>query len=81
MAYSKPAHSLAAEASAAYADGCWADDVSADITLEFGGGPAESPHRWRKLPVLDEFVASRRSKHTACAYKDAIYVFGGDNGE
>ena len=23
----------------------------------------------------------RRSKHTAVAYKDAIYVFGGDNGK
>lgn len=23
---------------------------------------------------------SRRSKHTVVAYKDAIYVFGGDNG-
>lgn len=29
----------------------------------------------------DEFVGSRRSKHTICSYKDAIYVFGGDNGK
>ena len=27
------------------------------------------------------FDKHRRSKHTAVAYKDAIYVFGGDNGK
>lgn len=26
-------------------------------------------------------IYCRRSKHTAVAYKDAIYVFGGDNGK
>uniref|UniRef100_A0A8D2QR70 Leucine zipper like transcription regulator 1 n=1 Tax=Zosterops lateralis melanops TaxID=1220523 RepID=A0A8D2QR70_ZOSLA len=38
-------------------------------------------HRWRRLPPCDEFVGARRSKHTVVAYRDAIYVFGGDNGK
>lgn len=34
---------------------------------------------WKKLPDCDEFVGARRSKHTMVAYKNGIYVFGGDN--
>uniref|UniRef100_A0A7M4E9A6 Leucine zipper like post translational regulator 1 n=1 Tax=Crocodylus porosus TaxID=8502 RepID=A0A7M4E9A6_CROPO len=49
------------------------------LTLNFG--PFETVHRWRRLPPLDEFVGARRSKHTVVAYRDAIYVFGGDNGK
>uniref|UniRef100_A0A0D9RKB8 Leucine-zipper-like transcriptional regulator 1 n=1 Tax=Chlorocebus sabaeus TaxID=60711 RepID=A0A0D9RKB8_CHLSB len=49
------------------------------LTLNFG--PLETVHRWRRLPPCDEFVGARRSKHTVVAYKDAIYVFGGDNGK
>ncbi|KAG8597978.1 hypothetical protein GDO81_002448 [Engystomops pustulosus] len=49
------------------------------LTLNFG--PFESVHRWRRLLPCDEFVGARRSKHTVVAYKDAIYVFGGDNGK
>ncbi|XP_053557629.1 leucine-zipper-like transcriptional regulator 1 isoform X2 [Bombina bombina] len=49
------------------------------LTLNFG--PYESVHRWRRLLPCDEFVGARRSKHTVVAYKDAIYVFGGDNGK
>lgn len=30
---------------------------------------------------MDQFFIFRRSKHTVVAYKDAIYVFGGDNGK
>ncbi|CAG0881340.1 unnamed protein product [Darwinula stevensoni] len=53
---------------------------SADcLTLDFG--PFETVHRWRRMPDCDEFVGARRSKHTVVAYKDAIYVFGGDNGK
>lgn len=33
------------------------------------------------MPECDEFVGARRSKHTVVAYKEAIYVFGGDNGK
>jgi len=33
------------------------------------------------MPECDEFVGARRSKHTVVAYKDAVYVFGGDNGK
>lgn len=29
----------------------------------------------------DDFIGPRRSKHTLVAYKDAIYIFGGDNGK
>ncbi|PIK58930.1 putative leucine-zipper-like transcriptional regulator 1, partial [Apostichopus japonicus] len=43
-------------------------------------GPFETVHRWKRMPACDEFVGARRSKHTVVAYKDAIYVFGGDNG-
>ncbi|XP_061188835.1 uncharacterized protein LOC133197011 [Saccostrea echinata] len=49
------------------------------LTLDFG--PFEAVHRWRRMPECDEFVGARRSKHTVVAYKDAIYVFGGDNGK
>ena len=44
-----------------------------------------------KLALIDNFqceiyslifvnLFSRRSKHTVIAYKDAVFVFGGDNG-
>ncbi|GFR16337.1 leucine-zipper-like transcriptional regulator 1 homolog [Trichonephila clavata] len=33
------------------------------------------------MPECDEFVGARRSKHTVIAYKDAVFVFGGDNGK
>ncbi|XP_068984941.1 leucine-zipper-like transcriptional regulator 1 isoform X3 [Bombus flavifrons] len=49
------------------------------LTLDFG--PFETVHRWQRMPECDEFVGARRSKHTVVAYKDAIYVFGGDNGK
>ncbi|KAK5643249.1 hypothetical protein RI129_007094 [Pyrocoelia pectoralis] len=49
------------------------------LTLEFG--PLETVHRWNRMPECDEFVGARRSKHTVVAYKEAIYVFGGDNGK
>ncbi|XP_078039425.1 leucine zipper like transcription regulator 1 isoform X2 [Augochlora pura] len=49
------------------------------LTLEFGR--FETVHRWQRMLECDEFVGARRSKHTVVAYKDAIYVFGGDNGE
>lgn len=49
------------------------------LTLYFG--PFETVHRWKRMPECDEFVGARRSKHTVVAYKEAIYVFGGDNGK
>lgn len=49
------------------------------LTLDFG--PFETVHRWQRMPECDEFVGARRSKHTIVPYKDAIYVFGGDNGK
>ena len=51
-------------------DGC--------LTLDFG--PFETIHRWRKMPECAEFVGARRSKHTAVAYKESVYIFGGDDG-
>lgn len=48
------------------------------LTLYFG--PFETVHKWKRMPECDEFVGARRSKHTVVAYKEAIYVFGGDNG-
>uniref|UniRef100_A0A452TBK4 Leucine zipper like transcription regulator 1 n=1 Tax=Ursus maritimus TaxID=29073 RepID=A0A452TBK4_URSMA len=41
------------------------------------GAPRRVP---ASLPRTHSFF-SRRSKHTVVAYKDAIYVFGGDNGK
>ena len=32
------------------------------------------------MPECDEFVGARRSKHTAVAYKESVYIFGGDDG-
>lgn len=49
------------------------------LTLDFG--PFETVHRWKCMPECDEFVGARRSKHTVVAYKEAVYVFGGDNGK
>ncbi|XP_053375125.1 leucine-zipper-like transcriptional regulator 1 [Mercenaria mercenaria] len=49
------------------------------LTLDFG--PFETVHRWKRMPECDEFVGARRSKHTVVAYKEAVYVFGGDNGK
>ncbi|PVD31376.1 hypothetical protein C0Q70_06788 [Pomacea canaliculata] len=49
------------------------------LTLDFG--PFETVHRWKRMPECDEFVGARRSKHTVVAYKEALYVFGGDNGK
>ncbi|XP_076107039.1 leucine-zipper-like transcriptional regulator 1 [Mytilus galloprovincialis] len=56
---------------------CWPENTEG-LTLDFG--PFETVHRWTRMPECDEFVGARRSKHTVVAYKDAIYVFGGDNG-
>jgi len=33
------------------------------------------------MPDCAEFVGPRRTKHTMVAYKDAVYVFGGDKGK
>ncbi|XP_043239631.1 leucine-zipper-like transcriptional regulator 1 [Amphibalanus amphitrite] len=58
-------------------DTVWPESADC-LTLDFG--PFETVHRWRKMPELYKFVGDRRSKHTVVAYKDGIYVFGGDNG-
>ena len=46
---------------------------------EFNFG--DNINQWKKYLEVDEFVGARRSKHTCVAYKDAIYIFGGDNGK
>ncbi|XP_014086570.1 leucine-zipper-like transcriptional regulator 1 homolog [Bactrocera oleae] len=38
-------------------------------------------HQWSKMLECAEFVGAKRSKHTVVAYKDAMFVFGGDNGK
>ncbi|RWS21527.1 leucine-zipper-like transcriptional regulator 1, partial [Leptotrombidium deliense] len=55
------------------------DSSSETLTLEFRS--METANQWRRCQDCDEFVGSRRSKHTIVSYKDAIYVFGGDNGK
>lgn len=57
------------------------DNVATAECLTLDLGPFETVHRWQRMPECDEFVGARRSKHTIVAYKDAIYVFGGDNGK
>ena len=69
MAYSRPLNTDF--------DPSWSESAEC-LTLDFG--PFETVNRWRKMPACDEFVGARRSKHTVVAYKDAVYVFGGDNG-
>ncbi|XP_017775634.1 PREDICTED: leucine-zipper-like transcriptional regulator 1 [Nicrophorus vespilloides] len=55
--------------------------ASFDNALSLELGPFETVHRWKRMPECDEFVGARRSKHTVIPYKEAIYVFGGDNGK
>ena len=63
-------------------DDRWSDDASSPDCLSLDlGGARETVNRWRKMPECDEFVGARRSKHTVVAYKDCVYVFGGDNGK
>lgn len=50
-----------------------------EFTLDFA--PFETVHQWKRMLECDEFVGARRSKHTCVAYKDGIFVFGGDNGK
>ncbi|KAK9869989.1 hypothetical protein WA026_006088 [Henosepilachna vigintioctopunctata] len=59
----------------AEATGCF------DKTLTLELGHIEQVHCWKRMPECDEFVGTRRSKHTIVPYKDALYVFGGDNGK
>ena len=49
-----------------------------DLSLNFC--PAEPIHCWKKLSSCEEFVGTKRSKHTIVAWNDKVYVFGGDNG-
>lgn len=53
-------------------------DLDGEMSLNFS--PREPLHRWRKLSSCEEFVGTKRSKHTIVAWNDRIYVFGGDNG-
>lgn len=48
------------------------------MTLNFN--PREPVHKWKKLSSCEEFVGTKRSKHTIVSWNDRIYVFGGDNG-
>lgn len=58
---------------------CFNLDLDGDsMALNFH--PRESLHKWRKLSSCEEFVGTKRSKHTIVAWNDRIYVFGGDNG-
>lgn len=55
------------------------DKTAPSSSGEFNFG--DNINLWRKFLEVDEFVGARRSKHTIVSYKDAIYVFGGDNGK
>ena len=49
------------------------------LNLDYGG-QRSLINKWSREIECNEFVGFHRSKHTAVAYKDAIYIFGGDNG-
>jgi len=70
MAYSRPLNTDF--------DPNWSESAEC-LTLDFGA--LKTIHQWLKMPVCDEFVGPRRSKHTMVAYKDSVYVFGGDKGK
>lgn len=53
-------------------------DLDENMDLNFN--PREPLHKWKKLSSCEEFVGTKRSKHTIVAWNDRIYVFGGDNG-
>lgn len=55
------------------------EKAGSSSTGEFNFG--DNINQWKKYLEVDEFVGARRSKHTVVSYKDAIYVFGGDNGK
>ena len=50
-----------------------------DMKLDFS--PKEPQHFWKQLQSCEEFVGTKRSKHTMVAWDDRVYVFGGDNGK
>lgn len=58
---------------------------SSDISLSLEFHPnfetVNQVHQWKRMLECDEFVGARRSKHTCVAYKDGVFVFGGDNGK
>ena len=55
-------------------------DQSSDEDLTLNFTPRKPFNLWRKLSSCEEFVGTKRSKHTIVAWNDRIYVFGGDNG-
>lgn len=48
------------------------------ITLDLG--PFERVNTWKRISRCDKYSSAARSKHTVVAYKDVIYIFGGDKG-
>lgn len=55
-------------------------DHSSDDDLNLNFSPRKPFNLWRKLSCCEEFVGTKRSKHTIVAWNDRIYVFGGDDG-
>lgn len=48
--------------------------------LTTSGGQAKRAHQWCVEESCNEFVGAKRSKHTIVSCKNAIFVFGGDDG-
>ena len=42
---------------------------------------ARKEEEWQKISECNHFIGARRSKHSIVAYKESIYIFGGDNGK
>lgn len=52
-----------------------------EFTLDLAPAVPALTNQWKRMLECDEFVGARRSKHTCVAFKDGIFVFGGDNGK
>ena len=59
-------------------DICHLPEPPENLTLNIR--PFERVHTWEKISKCDKYTAAARSKHTLVAYKDVIYIFGGDGG-
>jgi N-acetylneuraminic acid mutarotase len=57
------------------------DDNNSLDEMELDFSPKELQHCWKQLQSCEEFVGTKRSKHTMVAWDDRMYVFGGDNGK
>lgn len=56
-------------------------DISPDELMSPGGDPIQSNFKWRLVQTTgnQQSVPGRIAYHTACVYKDNVYIFGGNS--